>query len=289
VVDALPVSVAVPTVGRAERLRSCLESLAACQPRASEVLVVDQSGDLAVADLVGEFAFSGACVVPCSGRGVSKGRNLGIHEAAHEIVLVTDDDCTVAQDWVGTAWRLMSDNPEKIVTGRVIPVGDRRAVPSTKEDREPIDFTGLTHAGALFPNNMVLGRSLVLALGGFDERFGPEEAAEDNEFCYRWLRAGHILRFEPQLVVWHHDWRSPRQLEEMYVSYARGQGFFYAKHLRCRDLTMLRWIARDVYWALRGLASGVVKRRERWTDPRREILPGLLVGLWRGWRAYGRP
>src|SRR5215471_6223333 len=105
----LPVSVVVPTVGRVDQLRSCLDSLAACEPRPSEVLVVDQSGDPALLALVSDYSAAGARVVPCPGRGVSKGRNLGIREAAHEIVLVTDDDCTVEPDWVGTAWRLMVD------------------------------------------------------------------------------------------------------------------------------------------------------------------------------------
>ena len=75
----------------------------------------------------------------------------------------------------------------------------------------------------MFPNNMVLRRSSVLAFGGFDERFGPGEAAEDNEFSYRWLRAGHSIRYEPALVVWHHDWRDPDELRRLYVAYARGQ------------------------------------------------------------------
>ena len=47
------VSVVVPTIGRVEQLRVCLGSLARCEPRADEVLVADQSGDPAVADLVG--------------------------------------------------------------------------------------------------------------------------------------------------------------------------------------------------------------------------------------------
>ena len=283
-----PVSVVVPTVGRAEPLRSCLESLATCTPPAAEIVVVDQSGDPAVRELVDAFASSGARLVRCEGRGVSKGRNLGIREATHETVLVTDDDCTVAEDWVATAVSLMAAEPHGIVTGRVLPVGDPRAVPSSKDDETPRDFTGEIHIGALFPNNMALHRSSVLAEGGFDERFGPAEAAEDNEFCYRWLRAGRSLRYEPSLVVWHHDWRSPRELERLYVAYARGQGFFYAKHLRRGDVRMLRLIARDLYWGARGVAAAGLKRRARWTDPRRGILRGLPVGLWRGWRAYRR-
>jgi GT2 family glycosyltransferase len=285
---ALPVSVVVPTVGRPTQLQSCLESLRGCMPRASEILVVDQSGDPAVRDLVASFSSCGARLVPCSGRGVSKGRNLGLREAEHEVVLVTDDDCTVAADWIGTAWALSRDRIDDIVTGQVLPVGDPSAVPSWKDDPDPHDFTGEVHGGAMFPNNMVLRRSSVLAFGGFDERFGPGEAAEDNEFSYRWLRAGHSIRYEPALVVWHHDWRDPDELRRLYVAYARGQGFFYAKHLRRGDFVMLRWLARDLYWALRGTAAAVVRRREAWTDPRRGILRGLPGGFVHGWRVYWR-
>ena len=114
---------------------------------------------------------------------------------------------------------------------------------------------------------MVLPRAAVLELGGFDERFGPEEAAEDNEFCYRWLKAGRRLRYEPALVVEHHDWRSPDELERLYVRYARGEGFFYAKHLRRGRPpdAALRRVATSS-GRLRGSRRGVVKGREPWTD-----------------------
>lgn len=284
---ALPVSIVIPTVGRPGPLRRCLGSIAECDPTAAEVLVVDQSHDPEVASVVEAFAYIGARIVACHGRGVAKGRNDGIRAAAHAVVLVTDDDCTVPPDWVATALRLYEARPGAIVTGRVLPVGDPRAVPSTKESTESHDFTREQHGGSLFPNNMVLPRDAVLAAGAFDERFGPAEAAEDNDFSYGWLRSGETIVFEPALAVWHHDWRSPDQLEQLYVRYARGQGFLYAKHLRQGDLLMLRWIARDLAWAARGGLSAVVKRRRRWTDPRRGILRGMPGGFVAGWRAYG--
>jgi glycosyltransferase involved in cell wall biosynthesis len=95
----LPVSVVVPTAGRAELVRQCLESLAKCDPRAAEVVIVDQSRGREIADIVSGFADIGARRVPCEERGVSAGTNLGIHEAANEIVLVTHDDCTVDPAW----------------------------------------------------------------------------------------------------------------------------------------------------------------------------------------------
>jgi GT2 family glycosyltransferase len=286
--EVLPVSVAVPTIGRLGPLRQCLQSLAACRPRADEILVVDQSHDPAVVELVAEFASARARLVRCEGQGPASGRNTGLREARHDVVAMTDDDCTVSSDWIATAWQLMSSDPEKIVTGRVLPVGDPRAVPSTNEETTPRDFTGVPRTGALFSNNMVLNRSLALAEGGFDERFGPEIGAEDNDFCYRWLKAGRRLHFDPGLVVWHYDWRAPAELERLYVTYMRGEGFLYAKHLRHGDLRMLRYMGRDLVWFLRGLASGVLKGRPRWTDPRRAILRGLSAGLWQGWQVFWR-
>jgi GT2 family glycosyltransferase len=286
--EVLPVSIAIPTIGRLGPLRQCLQSLAACRPCADEILVVDQSHDPAVAELVAEFASARARLVPCAGKGPASGRNTGLREAQHAVVAMTDDDCTVSEDWVATAWRLMESDPQKIVTGRVLPAGDPRAVPSTNEDTTPRDFTGAPRTNALFSNNMVLDRSLALAEGGFDERFGPEIGAEDNDLCYRWLKAGRRLYFDPALVVWHHDWRTPAELERLYVQYMRGEGFLYAKHLHQGDLRMLRYIGRDLVWSLRGLAAGLMKRRPRWTDPRRAILRGMPAGLWQGWRVFWR-
>ena len=284
----VPVTVAIPTIGRAEPLRRCLQSLGSSDPAPAEILVVDQSQDPAIAALVADAGGPSARLVESQGLGVARARNDGLRAAEHDVVLITDDDCTVPADWVSVGWRLASAHPGAIVTGRVLPVGDPRAVPSTKEDPLPVDLSSERRGGWLFGNNMALPRDAVLELGGFDERFGPEEAAEDNEFCYRWLKAGRTLRYEPGLVVEHHDWRSPEELERLYVRYARGEGFFYAKHLRRGDLRMLRFVARDLAWGVRSLASGLLKGRESWTDSRRGVFKGLPGGLAAGWRAYGK-
>jgi GT2 family glycosyltransferase len=285
--EPLPVSVLIPTIGRTEGLQACLESLSSCDRRAREIVVVDQSNGDSVAALVTRFSGIGARVVPCTRRGIGAGMNLGLREAANDAVLVTHDDCTVAGSWIRTGAQLMAGSPEVIVTGRVLPGGDDPlAVPSTKDEPEPHDFTGEIDSGALYPNNMALNRSLVLDLGGFDERL--EAAAEDNDFSYRWLRAGRSLRYRPELVVWHHDWRSHEELERLYVQYWRWQGVFYAKHLRQGDLHMLRFIARDIHWGGRAMAARVIRGRPRWSDWRRGITRGLPAGIIEGWRMFSR-
>lgn len=290
----MPVSVLVPTIGRPELLRECLASLRACEPPAAEIVIVDQSGGGAVAAVVDAADVAGARVVTDDGRGFARGLNTGLRAAAHDLVLVTNDDCTVAPDWVGVASELARRHPGAVLTGRVLPGGgDADRVPSLRTDTEPVDHTGEVAYGVLYAGNMLLPRHAALALGGFDERPGMRVAAEDCDFCYRWLLAGGALRFEPALLVWHHDWRSPRDLARRYVAYARGQGAFYAKHLWAGDLRMLRFIARDLRMGVHSLAGRVLRRRPAWADPRSGIpaglVPGLLAGTVQAWRLDGPP
>ena len=284
----LPVSVVIPTIGRVDLLRSCLTSLASCVPRATEVLVVDQSEGSEVRELVESFADRGARWVPCTGRGIARGTNLGVRSARHDVVAVTHDDCTVEEDWLRISWERMQDAPETVFTGRVMPAGDPDVVPSTRTYEDQEEWVGVPIWGVLFPANMVFSRVAIQAFGGFDERPTLALAAEDNDFCYRWLKAGGRVVYEPTMVVWHHDWRPADALERMYVSYAMGQGAFYAKHLRNGDLQMLRFVWWDAKRAVRSLAAGWLRGRPRSTDPRRGLVVGLPRGLGRGWREAGR-
>ena len=279
------VSVVIPTVGRVPLLRACLCSLRRCSEQPDEVLIADQSGGEEVAELVAGLRQPAARVLRGDERGAGSATNLGLREARNEIVLVTHDDCTVSDSWVRTGRELATHEPQTLWTGRVLAAGDDRAVPSTKVDAEPRDYTGELSCGALYPNNMVLNRTLALELGGFDDRV---HRAEDNDFCYRWLRAGRSLRYEPSLVVWHHDWRSPAELRRLYGDYWKGQGLLYAKHLRRGDTTMLGFIWHDLVSGGRSMVSTALRRRPRWSDPRQGLLRGLVVGLVRGWRAFRR-
>ncbi len=86
--------------------------------------------------------------------------NLGLHEAQHEVVLLTNDDCTVEPTWVerGCPPRLAASR-NLIVTGRVRPYGDparrslddRRSRSSVSTRRKP--------AFVLYTQSMALHRS----------------------------------------------------------------------------------------------------------------------------------
>ncbi len=283
-----PVSVVIPTIGRRGLLEQCLRAVLACDPRADEVVVVDQSGGTEVAALVERLADElGAPQLrrlECEGRGISRAMNRGLAAARHDTVLGTHDDCTVAPDWVAVAAAHARAHPDGIITGRVLPPDGSGYVPSTKTDPRPRDFTGTLTSGLLYPANMVASRSGIQAIGGFDERPSLRVAAEDNDLCYRWLADGRTFRYEPDLVVWHHDWRTPEQLVRTHKGYARAQGSFYAKHLHARDRRILPLLLWDLRHGLRSIVVGGLRRTPRWEDAYREMGPSLLAGLLGGWR-----
>jgi len=279
------VSVVIPTIGRPALLLAALESLSACEPRAAEILVVDQSTNQVSEPVLGQVDLPEARVIRSSGQGIGRAANDGIEAASHDAVLMIHDDCTVSPDWVGVGFGELQRDPEGMISGRVLPAGgDSRLVPSTNTVETPRDYTGDVYRASLYPNNMGCPRNGFLSMGGFDERIIP--AGEDGEFCYRWVRAGRRFRHVPELVVWHHAWRTPEELERMYVGYYRGLGMFYAKHLAKRDPAILRLLATDLYQGLRSLYAARFRGVERWADERRGVFQGLPKGLRAGWREF---
>ena len=281
--ETVPASVLVPTIGRVELLRSMLLSVARCDPRPEEVLVVDQSDGDELTRAARSVPGLAVRVVPCDGRGAARARNVGLREAGNDLVLCTDDDCIVASDWVGRGVKHLGDDPAAIYTGRVLATRSPERTPSIRDIVDRRDFTGTLSCSALFTNNMAVHRSRILEMDGFDERL---PTAEDNDLCYRWLRSGGTLRYEPDMVVWHHDWRNPRDLARLHIEYARGQGMFYAKHLRGGDVAVLRFIGSDLYQWARSLAIAAITGRPAWSDWRRAIPRGLPSGFLTGWRTF---
>lgn len=281
--EVLPITALIPTIGRSESLKRCLESIVACRPSPDEILVIDQSRSNEVGEVVDCFKDRGATSVSCDGRGIGKGMNVGLDAARNDIVIVTHDDCLVAKDWVYEGFHAMLELPGGIVTGRVLPKGQPELTAGIKIDETPCDYTGKKPGWLLYPANMALDRREALAIGGFDEREGLRAASEDNDFCYRWMDQGRPLRYVPTMIVWHDDQRTASELQRQYRVYARGQGTLYAKHLYAGDLRMLWHIFRDMSTGLRGIIGGLIKGRLRRPDPRRARLIGVPIGFWRGW------
>jgi GT2 family glycosyltransferase len=281
---AADITVVVPTVGR-PLLQECLGSIAVGQLWPAELIVVDQSCSNQVAEWIAALHAKGMSArhLPSRETGIANGTNRGLEQAQTRFIAVTHDDCRVDPSWLMTLLARLHHSGDVIVTGRVKPLGDG-AVPTIITAPDPVVHQRPRLDGDdLFPPNMAFPRSVLQRIGYLDEHPSLRTAGEDNDWAYRALRAGVPIIYDPAPVVAHVGWQPHSALPSIYRRYARGQGAFYGKHLRSRDLFIARRTARDLArgpWLLfRGLTTA---NRDLLALAYGEItglLPGVLAGL----------
>jgi GT2 family glycosyltransferase len=274
-----PATVVIPTIGRLALLRNAVESVLACRPGAAEVVVVDQSRGGEVARLVDALADPRLRRVEDAGRGIGRALNIGLRSAGQPIMLVTHDDCVVREDWVRVATDLLAERPSLLVTGRVEPGAGETHVPSCKTDPAAEDHQGGFRYDLLYCNNWAAAKREIEHLGGFDERAGLRRAAEDCDLCFRWTVLGRPVRYEPEMVVWHQDWRSEAHLRRTYRTYGRGLGVFYAKHLLAGHRELWRYLGLDLKRGVSHSWRGRLRGEPAGLDADRGLLLGVPVGL----------
>jgi GT2 family glycosyltransferase len=278
------ISVVIPTVGRS-LLAGCLRSLLAGRVWPTEVVVVDQSDNREVDEWISEVRAAGMSArrIGLSTRGIARATNAGLKSVRSPWVAVTHDDCEVAPNWIEILSERAKADEDSVITGRVEGRGDG-IVATVKESLQPARYRRpLLNEDVLFPLNMAFPIRILRRVGYFDEHPSLALAGEDNDWSHRLLRSGISVVYDPMLVVHHIAWQRQTDLYQMYRRYAYGQGAFYGKHLRRRDLLILVRTVRDVIRApwllLRGLAT---RNSDLIAMARGELLgliPGILAGI----------
>jgi GT2 family glycosyltransferase len=240
-------SLIIPSRNRPELLLAAINSILSGEEVPTELIIIDQSN--VPHPTLTTFSTDRACdirYVWTDSIGASRARNAGIAMARREIIVFTDDDVTVPSTWFGSLIRrLRCGGRRTIVTGRVLPTASEDPggfAPSTKVDESPTVYFGRIDGDVLFTNNAAMYRSAIDEVGNFDVRLGPGAPfsnAEDNDLGFRLLEAGYRIAYVPEAVLYHRAWRNERDLLPLRWSYGRGQGAFYAKHLRLTDRYML--------------------------------------------------
>ncbi len=278
------VTLIIPTLGRPQ-LRDCLASVLGGSHWPVRVIVIDQGASEEAALWVAEVVRSGLGVEHVSQprRGIGRAMNLGLSLVRTPLVAVTHDDCRVAANWLDRLTCAVREDPHSIHTGRVEPEGNE-PVPSVNTSMEPAVFRRPTLQGEmLFPANMGCTLDVARRVGPFEEDDRMAAAAEDNEWCYRALRAGVSIRYGPQYAVRHLAWRDAEARERTYRGYARSQGTFYGKYLRRGDFHFAVRVAHAVAWAsVRGARGWVRRDRDAIARARSvftDLLPGFLSGF----------
>ena len=227
-------SIVIPTHNRPSQLTRCLESLLRLEPSAGghEVIVVDDASaaplDGAVAPFAGRLAIT---LIRAPKGGPAAARNLGAAHARGEYLAFTDDDCEPSENWLQALDRCFQQKPEGLVGGRTANAMPRNIYSEASQCL--LDFLygwqeSKSGCGSRFfaSNNLAVSRLRFESLGGFSPAY-PFAAAEDRDFCARWIERGWELVYAPAAQVLHFHALSPFEFFLQHFTYGRGARTFH--------------------------------------------------------------
>jgi GT2 family glycosyltransferase len=228
------ISVVVTVLDDRDGLAELLPALHRQTRPLDELVVVDGGSTDGSAELAEQWRGRGLPVrwIAAPGAGISAGRNLGIREAAHERIAVTDAGCRPEPGWLAA----LDDALEQAdlaagtyVVDPATPFEHAAAValyPSLDE-LEPGPLVQAWHRvfGRRFGVREATGRSMAFtrdawrAAGGFPE---DVNAGEDVAFASAIVDAGRPARLAPAAAVVWRGRRTWRANARMYFTYAHG-------------------------------------------------------------------
>jgi len=169
-------------------------------------------------------------------KGLNVARNTGVRNSSGEIILFTDSDCVVPEDWVkqivknfrdkkigcvgGSVSRYEEDFLSQYADESVMPVLRRFRKRKVLENVEPpLNYP----AGC----NMAFRREVFERIGEFDERI--HYGFDEDELVERACKAGYKMVLDPQAVVRHKHRSDLRRLLRQTFSYGRGGALIFKK------------------------------------------------------------
>jgi glycosyltransferase involved in cell wall biosynthesis len=236
------VSIVVCTRDRPDYLRTCLERLTTLDPMPAELLVVDNAPtNDSTERLCDEF---GVRRLLERRPGLDNARNLGWQEAHGDVVAYVDDDAVADRGFAGALAR--SFQPDvAAVTGLVLPVeietraqrhielvhggmskGFRRTTFRRETVSEPLEAFRYGVG-----TNMAFRREVLEEIGGFDPRLDVGTSTRgggDLDALYRVIAAGHVIRYEPNVMVRHLHRAERRGLVRQFHDYGTSFSAFLA-------------------------------------------------------------
>lgn len=150
-------------------------------------------------------------------RGPAAARNAGANAASGDILVFTDSDTIAQPGWLQNLYQGFSEEGVEACAGSYcIANGNSplaRVIQSEIEFRygnfpEFIKFAGTY--------NLAVTKALFVRTGGFDEAY-RQASGEDNDFCYKIVKSGKLIKFvAPARVAHFHTESLPRYLKEQY-------------------------------------------------------------------------
>lgn len=238
-----PVSLIFTVLNEGEDVRKLMDSLLQQHTLPDEVVVVDGGSTDQTVAVLEEYADRLPLrIIIEPGANISRGRNVAIEHATHELIAVTDAGVRLEPDWLA---RLMapfhpsdgSDTPD-FVSGFFLPdakgLFEHALAMTTLPAREEMG------QGRFMPSSrsVAFTRSIWRRVGGYPEWM---TWSEDVLFDLALMNIGAKIVYQPDAIVWFRPRASLSAFMRQYRNYAYGdgQGLLWPKRHLIRYITYL--------------------------------------------------
>jgi GT2 family glycosyltransferase len=281
----IPVSAVICTRNRGDKIATAVKSVLACDHPSFDLTIIDQSTDDLTREAVEKLAADEPRLhyVHSAEAGLSKAYNNGIRRTDGEILVFTDDDCVVDPDWITKIVDAFQAEPDgDLLYGRVIAYGeterDEALTPALDIPAPERLAKGEGYKVFGMGANFAARRRLFTKAGLFDELLGgggPLWSSQDYDLAYRAYQAGCVILLRPEVFVRHDGRREDEDWPKLLLAYGSGDGAFYMKHVRCRDVYATWLFARQFFGTLiRFVVKTLLLRKDR----NQYYLRGILRG-----------
>jgi GT2 family glycosyltransferase len=221
------VSVVVCTHNGQRTIRECLEGLLQLEYENVEILVINDGSTDNTINIINEFPFR---VISTEPVGLSRARNIGMQEAAGEIVAYLDDDAYPDPHWVSYLAEAFKDSDYAAIGGPNVLPGSCNII-SDCVDHTPGAPTHVLlsdiEAEHIPGCNMAFRKKNLESIGGFDVQF--RTAGDDVDLCWRIQDAGWKIGFCSAALVWHHRRNTVKGFWKQQLGYGKAEALLERK------------------------------------------------------------
>lgn len=235
-----PITVAVCTRNRPNKLVRCVKSILSNTYKSFELIVVDSSSSVATKNAINNIKDGRVKYFFRSDIGVAKSRNYAVRKSLGEIVIFTDDDCIVKTNWIE---KILKDfNRYKDVYGifgAVRPYHSQRhvgikCVSCTYFKKFRIISKPLKKKISVTGNSMSFKKSIFNKIGFFKEWLGVGSigcGTEEEEFLFRMMIKGYNFIIDPEIKIYHDHWLMEDKYRSLLRKYFCGIFAAYTYHM----------------------------------------------------------
>ncbi len=281
-------SLVLATLGRDSEVLDFLKSLLYQSYKNFELIIIDQNQDGKLDRIIEPFK---ACFavnhIKVNFAGNARARDYGIGFASGDIVAFPDDDCAYDKDVLKKVVTEFERRPDVaiLVAGSYdfsssrfsIGVNSHKAGYFSRMRMMGVEFTHFFNLQRIDRQQFKLDHDF-----GIGSKYA---GGEGFELLYRLLRAGNPAFYTPNIKIYHPDKDHYKLGNSRMLMYSTGIGAYIRKFANQQDLFIVYYIARKMFIAplLKMLLALLL------LNPKKLAYSFYnLVGIWRGFMAYGR-